>query len=529
VIVYNSLASTRSTNVRLPVASDTPFQITRVDETAQLDKVQIVYPVEVSRLRATVESKFAVTFNCELPPAGAAAFRVVKANTSQSKASQPNASVQQRRLGEVVHISNGLLTATFNQSTGLLTQVQSNGVTLPFEQSWGYYKSFDSEFDHSDVPFQTPTQNSGAYIFRPSLPDEQLTVVHPSSHKAVFVSISCGVEIHSFFEEPWIHQVARIMTGEPYVEIEYTIGPIPIDDGRGKEVMARYAAPIKSHGRFYTDSNGREFQERRKNYRPSWKLDTYEPVAGNFYPVNAAIYLEDGSSAFSIVVDRSQAGSSLTDGSIELMVQRRTIVDDGRGVDEPLNETTGGMTAYPPFGDAHRVGDGVVIRGKHRIMVGGAKSGASMSRSIMDGVFCEPLVFVGSSKAGTPIIFKRSTFSVLREGLAANVKLISFKKLPSVTKTPTMLVRLGHQYARNENSTYSQPVNVDLSALFPNATIVSVVEKTLTGNQNWKDYLDRRLNWTGTPSQRERIDPLKPVVTLQPMDIRTFYVELADQ
>ena len=37
-----------------------------------------------------------------------------------------------------------------------------------------------------------------------------------------------------------------------------------------------------------------------------------------------------------MVPDRAQGGSSLSSGSVELMLLRETIRDDGRGVDEPL-------------------------------------------------------------------------------------------------------------------------------------------------------------------------------------------------
>jgi len=43
--------------------------------------------------------------------------------------------------------------------------------------------------------------------------------------------------------------------------------------------------------------------------------------------------------AIYILNDRSQGGSVLQDGQIELMIQRRTLADDWRGVGEPLNET----------------------------------------------------------------------------------------------------------------------------------------------------------------------------------------------
>ena len=99
--------------------------------------------------------------------------------------------------------------------------------------------------------------------------------------------------------------------------------------------------------------------------------------------MNAAIYVEDSKNALAVAVDRTQGGASLLDGSVELMVQRRTLADDARGVGEAFNETAGGMTPYPPYGNATRIGDGVVIKGKHRIMVGGNErgGGATVARS----------------------------------------------------------------------------------------------------------------------------------------------------
>ena len=40
-----------------------------------------------------------------------------------------------------------------------------------------------------------------------------------------------------------------------------------------------------------------------------------------------------------IVPDRAQGGTSLSSGQIELMIHRRILKDDDRGLNEALNET----------------------------------------------------------------------------------------------------------------------------------------------------------------------------------------------
>lgn len=39
--------------------------------------------------------------------------------------------------------------------------------------------------------------------------------------------------------------------------------PLPYSDGWGKEIISRFDTPLETDGCFYTDSNGREIQERR--------------------------------------------------------------------------------------------------------------------------------------------------------------------------------------------------------------------------------------------------------------------------
>lgn len=103
-------------------------------------------------------------------------------------------------------------------------------------------------------------------------------------------------------------QTIRLRRGESHAELDWSVGPIPVrpfsangGDGSGgaggaagKEVISRFSAPsLASGGAFYTDANGREFQRRVRNARPTWDLNVTQPVAGNYYPATAAAFVRD--------------------------------------------------------------------------------------------------------------------------------------------------------------------------------------------------------------------------------------------
>jgi alpha-mannosidase len=555
VIVYNPLGVERTVNVQLPVSSKGTYAVHSLtkpgNHTMSPSYVSTACPtfVDCAFTRAEFvlqddnqhdETKYVLKFEVgPIPPVGAAAFRLIKVRNDTAhdgKDDEVTSTVNTKSTATTRHlvaagddslvtVSNGILTVTFDKRTGAMKRIANHEADVYVEQVWGYYVPFDSEFD-VDANAQ---ENSGAYIFRPQTPDQKLITVEPAPTGARFVNTTVGLEVHvSFDNASWVKQVTRVLHGQPWVEIDYQVGPVPIEHGRGKEVVTRFVtSSIQNKGIFYTDSNGREFLQRQRDVRLSWPLVAHEPIAGNYYPVNAAIFIQDTNASLTLLVDRSRGGASIVDGSLEVMVQRRTVADDHRGVDEPMNETCGGMTAYPPYGRAERVGEGVTVRGTHRIMTGRGSSGARLARSAMDSIFAEPLIFVASAPSDTHVSFQWPSFSALALPLPPNVMLTTLLRLPN-REHPTLLVRLGHQYGMGEDLELSKPVEVDMSLLLAaHFTVDKMTEMTLTGNQEWKAYIARRFNWTGTtekdPAQGQ-VERGETTITLNPMEIRTFEI-----
>ena len=115
-----------------------------------------------------------------------------------------------------------------------------------------------------------------------------------------------------------------------YIDNRVIIGPID----KAAEFITKYSTDMDSKGEMFTNQAGLEYVKRV--YNPF--LD--EPVAGNYYPSSGATYIEDGKRGvrFSTIVNQGHGVASLRNGEMEMMLQRRCVADDRRGVNEVLNE-----------------------------------------------------------------------------------------------------------------------------------------------------------------------------------------------
>ncbi|XP_021563703.1 LOW QUALITY PROTEIN: lysosomal alpha-mannosidase [Carlito syrichta] len=430
-------------------------------------------------------------FSASVPALGFSTYSVAQVSDQNPQAHIPRPSPN------VLAIENEYIRATFDPDTGLLKEIMimDQKFQLPVYQNFFWYNASTGD--------KQSRQASGAYIFRPNQP-KPLPVSHWAQTRLVKTALV--QEVHQNFSA-WCSQVVRLYPGQRHLELEWTVGPIPVGDGWGKEVISLFDTPLNTKGRFYTDSNGREILERRRDYRPTWNLNQTEPVAGNYYPVNSRIYITDGNMQLTVLTDRSQGGSSLRDGSLELMVHRRLLKDDQRGVEEPLMEE----------------GSGARVRGRHLVLLDTVQAAAAGHRLLAEKELLAPQVVLAGG-SGSPYNLKaapRTQFSGLSRELPPSVHLLTLARWgPKM-----LLLRLEHQFAEGEDSRYnmSSPVTLDLQDLFSTFTITHLQETTLAANQ--LRATASRLKWTpdmGPKRHHTRywLDPA--AVTLQPMEIRTF-------
>uniref|UniRef100_A0A182QYP4 Alpha-mannosidase n=1 Tax=Anopheles farauti TaxID=69004 RepID=A0A182QYP4_9DIPT len=238
VLLYNPLGHSSDDFVRLPVKEGS--YVVRNDRGQTVPSTLIPIPSSVIDLpfRESGATHELVFHGQQIAPVGYRSYYVSK---EESETSSAHAELRQE---ENVSIGNEYLTVHFDEN-GLMSSITVNGETHPLKQNFLYYEGAlgnNEEFRN---------RSSGAYIFRPNGTEKIVTdVVATQVVKSDLVQ-----EVHQIFNE-WISQVIRVYAGQEHVELEWLVGPIPIEDGIGKEIISRFESDIKSQGAFWTDSNG---------------------------------------------------------------------------------------------------------------------------------------------------------------------------------------------------------------------------------------------------------------------------------
>ncbi|KAG9442660.1 hypothetical protein H6P81_018514 [Aristolochia fimbriata] len=513
VVAYNPLGQSQTNIIRIPVNFD---DLVVKDSNGNIVEVQYLEVDEItSDLRnfyteayfgvsSDKVPKYWLVFQGSAPPLGWNTYFISKAS-GEGKGSQ--SSVVDDPQKDTVVVGAGDLKMYYSLSSGQLKRMANykTGVQIPIQQSYLWYSSSTGDQD---------TQASGAYIFRPNdSPPE-------AAERSIRLDIKRGPVVDEVYQKfnPWISQVTRLYKDTSHAEVEFTIGPIPSDDGVGKEVITRLTANMVTNKTFYTDSNGRDFIKRVRDYRTDWSLDVHQPVAGNYYPINLGAFIADEMSELSVLVDRAVGGGSIQDGQLEVMLHRRMLKDDSRGVGEALDETVCAGTTC----------EGLTIRGKYYLSVDKKGTGARWRRSFGQQVY-SPLLLAFTHEDKEKWKAKHIEHSTLMDSnysLPPNVAIITLEELDD----GTVLLRLAHLFEECEDAEYSNMATVELKKMFARRRIKEVKETTLSANQ--EKTLVKTLKWKvegdqDVTSKALRGAPLSLTsltVELAPMEIRTFVI-----
>jgi hypothetical protein len=574
-----------------------------------------------------------LSFAAPLPPVGFSTYKVMKRDaTVPSTVSRPTDTT---RVTPSV-VSNGVYSIQLNATSGMVESVTNlvSGATSALEIAWGYYES---------------GAGSGAYYFQPA---QQYTKSCDSAQPTLEVSVGPLItEIKQVFAS-WATHVIRLKKDSPYIEVEWTAGPIPKEaipgaephvthsitvsgagttavngvyvatkqtalassewpvfekdathmlyasvrpggkrqwrlaqygnvsalyyvakssaaDGgppsssgswaavvgespmpsvartatsdaslsgteTGKELVLKFNSALASNGTWHADANGREMVKRQRDKRgPSYPPYVVgEPVAANYVPVNSMIALDDGKTEMVVVTDVSMGGTSMVDGSLEVMVHRRLqkgqlLYRLGESLDETMCGTRGDECT------------GLTVRGSAYLVLDSIANAHATRRDLVETLNFPPTLAFANAKVN-PV---RPTMSGIASSLPPNVKLVTISNNYAAWNHGQLLLRFAHKYQVDEHPTLSQPASFSLAAIFSLAgmNVSAAVEMTLTGNQQRSVWEKKKLKWgdhstevvdrgvSSSPQERRLfLDPADKAmtVTINAMEVKTFLVTM---
>ncbi|KAK4475407.1 hypothetical protein MN116_002466 [Schistosoma mekongi] len=416
-------------------------------------------------------------------------FFIDRASSSASSGSSTTSSVLSIPIKDPVGIAKNIHLQLFynevNNTVEVIMKHIKSGIELKLTIELLYYESETQ-----------PPQPSGAYVF---LPKRNSSVLKFNSSQGKITYGSLVNEAYIQYTS-WASFIVRHYYNDE-LEVEWTIGSYP-DDVIGRETIIRYTINENDNiqyyntGEFFTDSSGRRLIKRLRNQRYDWSLpieyNEFQNITSNYYPIVNRIMLknillkwlnEKISFGLAVYTDRSQGGTSLKDGQLELMLHRQTVYDDGLGVNEPLIEL--GLN-----------GKGLIVRGTHQIQFN-ELSIIEYEDSRKAQIMRRPIIPLFMS-INQPILSKSiHTWHGITSSLPNNIHLLSLTSWPlNIVSRKEMkkqiLIRLENIESMSSMSSSSQ---IDVTHLFTDITIVNISEMILTADQFKMDVVSRRLNW----------------------------------
>ncbi|VDL59885.1 unnamed protein product [Hymenolepis diminuta] len=359
---------------------------------------------------------------------------------------------------------------------------------------------------------------SGAYVFR-ALSE----AIGFGNFTSEIIRGELVTEVRTTFT-PWAYLSARLYADDR-MEVEWIVGPLPQIGRRVTEIILRYhvegPGTLPSNpGEFYTDSMGNDLIRRQrldtegaKNHlvnvvegsrRNTWNRDSRESsrnhrIEGSYFPVVNRIMIKGVQYAFAVYTDRSEGGSSLAEGDLELMLHRATTVDDGLGI---------------------------VVRGIHRLVLDEVSKVEEMDVRLAQEVSRPLSLFFKDRSNDSRSADRSAKFSILTKGLPQFLHLLTVQQWPiegDLTPKNQLLVRLQHI-----GTAAVGPIRFDLSGAFTLGSVTKAKEMSITANQLVENAKANGLTW---PEGHEitfkrTMSDNSTQVMLQPGEVKTFILDL---
>ncbi|KAF7646151.1 hypothetical protein LDENG_00192410 [Lucifuga dentata] len=334
LIVFNPTEQRRSVVVTVVVDSPNAHVVDAETGRPILSQISAVW-AELSR---TSTESFQLSFVAELPPLALLIYHVTKASTGSAHRSRytflhsdwPEPPPIQAEHFQVSHLRGPEADAPLmltNKHVQIWASSHS-GFLQKLRLQSGLVRQVQIQFLWYGTRTGINRDKSGAYLFLPGEEGAQLY----SSSEPPLVRVSRGPvfsDITSCYRH-FTHTVRLYhVDGHAGKSLEIS-NVVDIRSEVNRELVMRLVSDVANGNHFYSDLNGFQMQQRRTLA----KL----PLQANFYPMSSASFLQDAASRMTLLSAQSQAVASLTQGELEVVLDRRLQQDDNRGLGQGVTD-----------------------------------------------------------------------------------------------------------------------------------------------------------------------------------------------
>uniref|UniRef100_A0A8D0WXJ0 Alpha-mannosidase n=1 Tax=Sus scrofa TaxID=9823 RepID=A0A8D0WXJ0_PIG len=276
---------------------------------------------------AISQTAYEISFLAQIPPMGLKVYKILETASSNphlAKYVLYNGNVANKGIfnmniksaQEDITLENSFIKLRFGQF-GLMEEMinKEDGKSHVVKVQFSWYGTTNKK------------DKSGAYLFLPDGEARPYVYTTPPfvivQHGRFYSDVTC------FFEHV-THRVRLYnVHGIEGQSVEVS-NVVDIRKERNHEIAMRISSSINSQNRFYTDLNGYQIQPRMTMS----KL----PLQANVYPMTTMAYIQDAQYRLTLLAAQSLGVSSLKSGQIEVIMDRRLMQDDNRGLEQGVHD-----------------------------------------------------------------------------------------------------------------------------------------------------------------------------------------------
>ncbi|XP_012288282.1 alpha-mannosidase 2x [Orussus abietinus] len=328
IVLFNSLAQPREEVITLKVTS---YRVRILDPRMSPISYQIVPVMNATGITHDV---YIVLFVADLKPLSIATYHLQQIDRVPTEAMS---TVYCNRCGRDnvfpikpmqsgdVQLENQRMKLLFDGQSGFLKRVtrKSTGKIMQCAIQFAAYPS--AQF------------HSGAYLFMPDPnlrdTDKDVLEAYTPHQKIYIVSGSLSSRLTVEYGKLLTHHVAIYHQEGGLSEAIYLRNIVDFETppkNRETEMFMRLQTDILNGDppQIYTDLNGHQMIKRTRIERIG--------IEGNYFPITTMAYIEDTTHRLTLLVNHGQGAASYQPGWLEVMLDRRTLYDDSRGMGEGL-------------------------------------------------------------------------------------------------------------------------------------------------------------------------------------------------